>query len=335
MKVAFCVLFLVASCIGISPVRDRYQSPPPPSGLVFDTSDSKHSDVSKTSSNTGNKFHIDEIPPPIILVLNSPGEAAAEEREVGEEGKEAGKEGREAGEEMRQELDVSADENIQTETVNEGWHASLAVEGYNPMVNCLISSKHNKQRYLYCPSLESMYKEGKGLCCGDIDSRYCCSTKEWRATQLKDTGNIKQNFHEHETETLGEHIKADVEEIEESLPGWAIALITIGCLLLGAVLLYILFCVLYKFLCCSVHLLCCCCCSDPEKNEEHSVLIRETHHHNHHTHYQAAPLPPPTMYQVVSQPVQAVPALYANVTSMPPNSPPPRYEQPTLYPKLS
>jgi len=27
---------------------------------------------------------------------------------------------------------------------------------------------------------------------------------------------------------LGEHIKADVEEIEESLPGWAIALITIG-----------------------------------------------------------------------------------------------------------
>ena len=85
--------------------------------------DSKHSDVSKTSSNTGNKFHIDEIPPPIILVLNSPGEAAAEEREVGEEGKEAGKEGREAGEEMRQELDVSADENIQTETVNEGWHA--------------------------------------------------------------------------------------------------------------------------------------------------------------------------------------------------------------------
>ena len=56
-------------------------------------------------------------------MLNSPGESAAKEREVGEEGKEAGKEGREAGEEMRQELDVSADENIQTETVNEGWHA--------------------------------------------------------------------------------------------------------------------------------------------------------------------------------------------------------------------
>ena len=56
-------------------------------------------------------------------MLNSPGEAAAEEREVGEEGKEAGKEGLEAGEKMRQKLDVSADENIQTGTVNEGWHA--------------------------------------------------------------------------------------------------------------------------------------------------------------------------------------------------------------------
>ena len=78
--------------------------------------DSKYSDVSKISSNPGKSIHIDEIPPPVILVLNSRGEAAAEERLVGEEGKEV-------GEEMREELDVKADENIQTETVEEGWHA--------------------------------------------------------------------------------------------------------------------------------------------------------------------------------------------------------------------
>jgi len=243
------------------------------------------------------------------------------------------------------------EESVQLETVSGGWHGRNLIGEYDPAVDCLINSQP-RQRHLYCPALAGESRESKQYCCGTINARYCCTAKDWQAELLakqnptlavQKQGNMeyedsREAWNEYDvlppidefplSASASPSIIDQIDDKVDDLPTWAVWLIVIGCIILGGLLAYIVLCVFYKFVCCSLRLLCCCCCCAEDKDsEERIVLVQDTHHY-----YQQHPGPSKKVHHVVTveshQPVASAPAsLYQNVTNMPP-------QQQKLYPAL-